>query len=1074
MRKYNNVTFYTLLLLLFSFLLFSTVSFAKGEGKSKVQRFAKTTDNPASSVIDINNITTWVNDYGFHDWVISSSWNGEFPKGSSIGTIFAEGIMWGGQVHDGQDPLVRVNGAEYSSNNLPVTRLFRVRPDYQTADLTGDAASFNTVGLGAVTPAMVQALYDQYQTDWNEWPAKRSESQPGEGALFDDVDKNGLYDPTVDIPGIPGASQTLFIKYTDLGTTSLWGAPPIGFEVSETYWAYAYTGALGNVIYKKVDLVYKGTPKSASDSRVDSLYFLQWADPDVGASGDDYAGCDTTLNLGYAYTAGTSDPTYAAIGLPSPAIGYDYLQGVSQKTGNPSDSAIFNLKWRKGYKYVNRKPMSSFVYFAAGGSWSDPPHSYVGALQFYNMMRGRKPSPAYPSGERFPDNVADYNDLGVFLLTGDPVTGTGKLDGSQDPASDRRILVINGPITLRLGDTAQVVLAMVGGFGADNVGSVAAMKTNDATAQIVYDQLFQLPQIAPPPVEVSQLDQKIVLSWGGNASAVNKIESFSDQGYNFEGYVVYQLRSSSASLTDPDNAIKLATYDLVNGITNILDSVVTSDGVTLPQVVENGKDAGIARSITITQDAFTKTPLRNGQAYYFVVVSYAYNPAPLLPFHSLRSAVVVKTAVPQMPLPGVRLPDATQVIQAKHTSGASDGSVTAYIIQPDKLTGHTYQVKFKDDPNLGLVWGVYDGSTVKLDNQTNQSGDNNYLFVDGLQIKVEGPAYKGVDWSYTGPRWLSGDPANGGDLMFGSVFLGANFWGETTVEPANLQSLHVDAYKVQSYIDANGNGKYDIGEIYTVDPDKGQYANFYSTWGAGKWTKTGLVPFKFYAIEPDGSQRQVDVIVRDRDGNGQWDPDNGTDIRYNYIFVLNTTYDPTGNDWNPTAGGRDFMGEILQNGGPVLWVAWWYPRGTLEQFAADFTMDFIAPKVLTSADVFTFTAPAVTNDPNLAKDDVDKVNVFPNPYYGFQYRETSRSDHYVTFSHLPANATIRIFDLAGVLVKTIKKADPTQFITWNLQNNDNYPVASGIYIVHIDMPDLGKTKILKLAVVQEQQILRVY
>jgi hypothetical protein len=29
-------------------------------------------------------------------------------------------------------------------------------------------------------------------------------------------------------------------------------------------------------------------------------------------------------------------------------------------------------------------------------------------------------------------------------------------------------------------------------------------------------------------------------------------------------------------------------------------------------------------------------------------------------------------------------------------------------------------------------------------------------------------------------------------------------------------------------------------------------------------------------------------------------------------------------------------------------------------------------------------------------------------------------------------------------------------------------VASGIYIAHIEMPDLGKTKTLKLAVIQEQ------
>jgi hypothetical protein len=35
-------------------------------------------------------------------------------------------------------------------------------------------------------------------------------------------------------------------------------------------------------------------------------------------------------------------------------------------------------------------------------------------------------------------------------------------------------------------------------------------------------------------------------------------------------------------------------------------------------------------------------------------------------------------------------------------------------------------------------------------------------------------------------------------------------------------------------------------------------------------------------------------------------------------------------------------------------------------------------------------------------------------------------------------------------------------------------VASGIYIAHIDLPDLGLTKILKLAIVQEDQFLKIY
>ena len=57
------------------------------------------------------------------------------------------------------------------------------------------------------------------------------------------------------------------------------------------------------------------------------------------------------------------------------------------------------------------------------------------------------------------------------------------------------------------------------------------------------------------------------------------------------------------------------------------------------------------------------------------------------------------------------------------------------------------------------------------------------------------------------------------------------------------------------------------------------------------------------------------------------------------------------------------------------------------------------------------------------------------------------------------------------MVRTIVKSGGDQFQRWDLQNENGLPVASGLYIAYIDMPDLGTTKILKFAIIQEQQIL---
>ncbi len=1039
------------LMLLFAFLTESPAKY-KGKRKSGNNKLGKvSTIDPDLSLININNISTWVRKDGFHDWVVAQSWNGAFPNGLNVGAVFAEGVVWGGKVNDGSTPLVRVNGNTYDTGcKALLDRVYRVRPDYKTGDLTRDAATFFGKSLGAVTESDIQQLRDQYEKDWMEWPAD-------EGAIYKDVDGDGQYDPDVDIPGVPGAAQTMFIKYNDAYSASLYGSPPIGLEVSETYWAYAYTGALGNVIYKKMDMVYKGLPTSAANSRIDSMYIVQWVDPDVGNYGDDFAGCDTVLNMGYAYSSSPDDAVFTPLGLAPPAVGYDFLQGVSVYTGNPADSAIFDLKWRKGYKYVNPKPMSSFIYFSAGGAWSDPGFDYNGTLEFYNLMRGKLPDPPYPDAKPFPDDVATFTPYGTYLLDGDPVAGTGKIDGVYEGPSDRRIMVINGPITMNLGDTAQVVLALVGGLGTDNLNSVAKLKSNDNTAQIVFDQLFKLPSIDPPSVSVTPLHNKIVLNWGSDENSVKKIENFSDQGYNFEGYMVYQLPGPSSKLKD---GVLLGTWDIENGITAIYDTVKDVNGTDIPTLVASGKDNGLQRFLVIDKDAVHKTSLKDGQSYYFTVISYAYNPNPLLPFHALLSSPVTLQVTPQYPKPGVKyssMPGDT--LEAKHISGKSDGSVIPLVIDPSKTTGHKYQVTF-DTLAGGYVWNLTDVTIQKtvLENQTNQSGDNSYSIVDGLMVKVVGPPVAIKSWDYAGQRWVSGTNW-GGSQFFGGMDLGINFFGSnlTAADYVPVQLRFVGG-TVADTSEANGwsrgaTYRRDLGYVY-----------------AG----LGWLPFTAWDMSDPDNPRQLDISFIEDSANGNanhlWDMGwNGTSFAdlggREYIFIHNTSYSPgtfyDDNNWAPITN--------------VLYAIWPSARGNHPYLEAPFTMDIIPNFVNLPSDVFEFTAPKVESSLALEKADVEKINVFPNPYYGFHSRENSRDEHYVTFNHLPEEATIRIFDLSGVMVKMIKHdATKGQFDTWDLQNESGYPVASGIYIVHIDMPKLGKTKILKLAVVQEQQILKVY
>jgi len=109
------------------------------------------------------------------------------------------------------------------------------------------------------------------------------------------------------------------------------------------------------------------------------------------------------------------------------------------------------------------------------------------------------------------------------------------------------------------------------------------------------------------------------------------------------------------------------------------------------------------------------------------------------------------------------------------------------------------------------------------------------------------------------------------------------------------------------------------------------------------------------------------------------------------------------------------------------------------------------------------------NDPAIARADVTRINVFPNPYQSFDRGDPTRFTQVVTFTHLPPRAIVRIYTLAGIMVKSILKDDPGQFLAWDMKNESGRPVAAGMYLVHIQMTDLGSTKTLKLGILAEKQ-----
>ncbi|MEE9431171.1 MAG: T9SS type A sorting domain-containing protein [Melioribacteraceae bacterium] len=1098
---------------MFLIIIFSVIELnAEGEESKKASSLNKTNGKPSRTHFNINNISTWIYNNGDTDIGPNGNSGFVYPKGSGKAAMFESGLVWGAKIKG----EVRVGGSTYNQGLLPgridesgnredtslaSVRIYRVRPDWKTGDLSAE------VNDGEGTR---QEVKDQYEKDWNEWPANY-------GAPFVDVDKDGSYNPTVDVPGVDGADQTIWYVANDFDpatTRGLYGSDPMGIEMQATFWGYNREGALGNTMFRKYKLINK------SPDNFDSMFVTMWADPDLGGAGDDYVGCDVDLSLMYCYNGDSEDNQY---GKNVPSIGFDFLQGPIVP-GSPDDFAVFDGKIKKGFRNLEISAHSFFI--GSDAVYSDPTlgdHA-KGTLHFWNLMRGRIST----TGQQFtsPKN----NEVTKFALSGDPIKKTGWIDGMLHPPGDRRQLMTVGPFTLSAGETQEVVLAEIiagGTEGIDRLQSLSILRSYDKEIQSLYLNLFQLPpKLSEPNVVVSSLDEEIVLSWGTDETERKNIEEYDTLGYTFQGYVVYQFPTAEFKI---EEAIPIATYDLIDGIEKVVVTKFDAEeGIFNNKLKFRGTDSGIKRFISVNRDTLNSSSyLYNGSEYYFAVSSYAVSSKASVHPNFIESSILPITIIPEQEKLGSELASFGDTIIVTHDKGFSSGKINAIVIQPDKLSGHDYEITF-EIVDSGMVydprrrreylrfnvaaWNLKDLNTGKfiITKSTNYRGDDSSPIVNGLQIRVSSVPKDFKAFQVVANANGTINPPEGGAFDFNSF---------PTLRPTDQQQV--------------GSGKW---AFHTGDNgSRGSYSAFLVRSIRGSNFDI-LVPFDWemrftergsWAVRAfeDGKILQVPFELWNIGSNT---PDDKSDdyrlipwfLSSGGVGTLQT--DPTGMTWQ--LDPNDHSGSGGTNDPYTPWIYWRIPaettpgevgynayeesinkvaltdgtyaydgaevmaRTVLISWNGDDVSDgsiaegtqmvpeqgtvfrFLTTKPHSPLDVFSFTSPVVVYSIEKAKEDVKKINVFPNPYYATQRNETNRFNHFVTFNHLPNQATIRIYNLAGHRIRKIEKDDASQFLRWNLLNEHNFQVASGMYIVYIDMPDLNETKILKLAIITETTV----
>lgn len=1125
----------------------------KSASARRSQALMKSAGNPVYTLLNINNVTAWTRADGQSAHSPKADDGVYFPRGTGS-VIYQDCLMWGGKVftdpvfsQPGPRQLVRVGGGTYGIGtrvgriidpslgpawgsgiedpSASDVRIYRIRRDYATmtdAEVRRDAAGVYEIPESDVSTDQVKAVRMQYHLDWTTWPVAK-------GAPYIDRNSNGQYEPppafntdrsagpifTIDSlvahgydePGIAGeepfdpASQVIWTVYNDLTVStalSFVDSEPMGLEVQRTYWAYNIPGSVSNAYFLRHRIINKGgvdTSTAAGDQFgafwIDSMYVGWWSDPDVGNAGDDLVGCDTLLQLGFAFNASLTDEEFKAFILPPPAIAYTMITGPT--VVSPGSNGMVGLRFRSDIRNLQ---MTSFTYYSSGPPIDECENYSCATGKWWKALRGY----ARLGDLSSPDEFVPYPPAvgpTLFPLSGDPVEGTGFLDGlgvsySWAPG-DRRMLMNSGPFRMAPGDTQDIVHAFVAGIGADNITSVAVLKFHAARLRQAALNGFRM-DLGPtsPHVTAIPLDQEVVLRWDENLEAVMRTEDrLTAEAYRFEGYHVYQLPYADASINE---GILIATFDRANGVTRIVDERIdTTSGVLTNYLAHLGSDSGVERTIRITRSRLSNSTegalLYNGTEYYFAVTAYAVAVDPQAIPKSSESRPSLVAVRPQRSFglePQTRYGDTVAVSVA---SGNAAALVLPQVVDPRAGTGDTYELSFSGSP--ATAWSVMNVTDRRMvvSQQNLRIGIPQPLPEGGITLRFGSGPY-GLQSSYEviGQRhltWLHADALGlesfGGAAGWESPAHLFGYAVERPVPPHRLRQVQI----VFTAHDTSGPAAFRTSSDdtasyayrFVANADQAAAQPSFASWIVN--TDTGWsyqdhrisMPLAVYDIDASPPRRLAVGFVENNVAGGLVDgyywpevssrlgvgDNTGPNGPREWLVVYDAPY--TGAMRN--TAWKNLLTDTTM---PVMYLFTWNRRNIFP-WTSGVRFRFEPYRVLSEADTLRFTIVAPATGASAITASLDRVGVYPNPYLGERMQATPSRRQFVTFINLPLRATIQVFNLAGHLVRTLRKDDASSFLEWDLLNEYGVYAGSGMYICRVDMPDLGVVRVLKLGVV---------
>lgn len=849
---------------------------------------------------------------------------------------------------------------------------------------------------------------------------------------------------------------------------------PIGLEVYQTVYAWNLS-ATADIIFVKYEL--KNVTEQLGEAKtLTNCWFGVATDNDIGneaGGGNDICsaivgqyyeidGEDEWIDdLGYQWQAEEETGWDVFPGV----IGFDYLQSpydIVENEDKDGDGILDQYEMDEDWFLINHPPGDPLWDADGDGTpdWRDPSQiPQIGMTSFMRFTLDLEPG---SDGERYVC-MAGYNYKTLVYVQYDTIT--------PDP-DDQRFVQCSGPFELEPDEVITVLVGIMCAAreDADDPPDSAIVRV-DKTAQFIFDMNWLLPGPPPSPnLTCVPGDVQITLIWDNIAEIAKDpyYEVVSDPSnptlydpyyieVDFQGYGVWK------SLNGQDWEL-LRRYD-------IYDNIVFNDTVT-----------GIYADNSGISHVMIDTDVRNGFNYYYAVTSFDYNwvkeayaydsifVIDSVWYDSLSIWVYVYDTVEVTgdgPRPiwfeGGKVSVST-VARRDPGDYIEPGSLTVTVEKGSKrlasLINGTIVYPFEvgvDNP-IYIEFTGPDTTTVYVNDTTDTTGIIIPTEVLGAQYTV----------------YIKDTTNNITDSLTPNIVLGTGFALHqfsplsgiaaepmlgTDEFPASIQMF--ESVETENYPEELVNA----GLLSPIP-------NIVSHYDYGFWAYRGT-DYEIHWIKTPGSSTVNSIRVIDADWGDeipfqQFQNDDATKhkgecwcfggslLQVAWAFATSDTIILSG----PMPGRTKYLyingGQIAFNNGQPI-------PDTLIPLLEDEVWIVRANTDYLPASVYGEIRVEATSAEWAAQVDELRVKVVPNPYLVYNEWQSTLYSKRLKFINLPSECIIRIFNLNGELVRTIRHhytyepAQGEQEITgsaggdewWDLLNDNRQLVASGVYIFHI-------------------------